>query len=422
MSGNNIDIAILGAGIAGLGAALKARELNRNYKIYEKNNSSGGLLDNFKIGEFLFDNAVHLSFANEDKVREIFDKTDFITHPAESQNFDNGTWIKHPVQNNLYPLPAEEKVELISSFIERKDYENVRNYDDWLRHQYGDLISERYPLPYTRKYWQHEAAELSTSWIGNRMRRASLTEVLLGSYSDEAPNTYYTKEMRYPVNGGFKSFIKDLIFASDISEDHEVKSINLKEKNIKFENGRTISYEKLVSSIPLPEIIRLCDSVPKEVIVSSNELAATSIDLVSIGFNKVVTDKLWFYIYDSDIFASRVYSPSVKSKNNAPKGCSSLQFEIYNPSQCSQYSKEELVQNTIYALKKMNIASESDIEFIHHKHLPWANVIFKHGMEENRKKVLDFLVDNEIISIGRFGEWDYLWSNQSFLSGYNIDI
>ena len=35
------------------------------------------------------------------------------------------------------------------------------------------------------------------------------------------------------------------------------------------------------------------------------------------------------YIYDEDIPPARVYSPSLKSADNAPAGCSSLQAEIF---------------------------------------------------------------------------------------------
>ena len=47
----------------------------------------------------------------------------------------------------------------------------------------------------------------------------------------------------------------------------------------------------------------------------------------------------------------------------------------------------------------------------------YANVIFDHYIYENRKIVLDFLEKKDIISVGRFGEWDYFWSDQSLLSG-----
>ncbi|WP_145559889.1 protoporphyrinogen/coproporphyrinogen oxidase [Yersinia mollaretii] len=415
-----INTVILGAGIAGLGAALKAREKKINYEIFEAKNSAGGLLDNFSVEGFRFDNAVHLSFANEDKVRSIFDKASYITHPADALNFEVDKWLKHPVQNNLYPLSASEKVMLIESLINRPESMAIDNYQAWLIHQYGYEIANRYPIRYTRKYWQCDADELSISWIGNRLRRAKLSEVLYGAFTDDTPNTYYTKEMRYPEKGGFKSFIQPLIDESNISYCHDVVSIDLHRKLVTFSNGVEIGYDTLINSLPLPLFINLCGSLAPECVkIAASKLEATSLDLISVGFNKAIIKDLWFYIYDEDIYASRAYSPSVKSLDNVPIGCSSLQFEIYNPSRNSQYTVEELKDNVIYAINKMGLASEDDIVFLHHKRLPWGNVIFKKDMEKYREIVRKYIIDNKVISIGRFGKWDYLWSNQSFLSGYD---
>lgn len=191
---------------------------------------------------------------------------------------------------------------------------------------------------------------------------------------------------------------------------------------IELYNGQKIFYNNLISSIPLPEMVLITDKMPENIVQASKKLTSTSIDLVSIGFNKKVTDKLWFYIYDEDILASRVYSPSIKSSNNAPEGCSSLQFEIYSRGTESKYSKEELIENVSYAIQKMKIAAKHDILFMHHKHLKYGNVIFDIGMESNRDEVRGFYDFHGVQTVGRFGEWDYLWSNQSFMSGYSVNL
>lgn len=414
-----VDVAILGAGIAGLAAAKKASELGVNYEVYEASRNYGGLLDNFKVDGFRFDNAVHLSFASEPEVRCIFDLEPQIIHTPNAKNFDCDKWLKHPVQNNLYPLSVDEKISLIKSFINRPNNLEFDDYQSWLIHQYGEEIANKYPIRYTKKYWQHSADELSTTWIGNRLRRANIDELLFGAFSNKTPNDYYVNEMRYPINGGFKSFIAPLIKNININYDHEVILINLDDRIIKFKNGNEVRYSKIINTIPLPEFIQLCaSSVPSAVIDASKELACTSIDLISIGFNKDIIRDLWFYIYDEDIYASRAHSPSVKSKNNVPKGTSSIQFEIYNPSKESKFTVEELKENTLYALKKMGIAKEEDIIFMHHKKLLWGNVVFKQGMENHRKIIMNYINDKSVKCAGRFGEWDYLWSNQSFMSGY----
>jgi protoporphyrinogen oxidase len=412
------DIAVLGAGIAGLGAALKARELGREAVLYEARASAGGLLDNFSIDGFRFDRAVHLSFATEPKVREIFDATPSITHPSDSYCFEESRWLKHPVQNNLYPLPPAERQALIQSYINRPA-EAGTTYEDWLRHQYGDAIAERFPIKYTQKYWATPAASMSTTWIGNRMRRSEVGEVLFGAFTSDTPNTYYTKEMRYPKTGGYKAFIEPLIAASRIELDHAAVRIDIAAKQVQFIDGTAVGYNELVSTLALPRLIALIDDAPAPVVAAAAGLKATSIDLISVGIRTNVVKDLWFYIYDDDILASRAYSPSVKSPENAPVGTSSLQFEIYSRGEKSRFSADELKKNTLYALEKMGICTEKDVLFTDHRFLEFGNVVFDLGMEEKRAVVLDWLKEIGISSCGRFGEWDYLWSNQSLLSGYN---
>lgn len=420
MNAYHVHVAILGAGIAGLGAAHRARQAGlKNVLLFEARASAGGLLDNFTIDGFRFDRAVHLSFASEPEVREIFDRTPYLTHPAEANCHEAGRWLKHPVQNNLYPLPADEKVALIKSFLARPATLAGDDYEQWLRHQYGDSIADRYPIRYTRKYWATPASELSTTWIGNRMRRAELDEILFGAFTSETPNHYYSKEMRYPKRGGFKAFIQPLIDASDIRLNHRVERIDTARRLLTFSNGQQVSYDVLVSTLPLPLMTTMCVGVPEAVRESAGTLKATSLDLISVGFNKPLVKDLWFYIYDEDLLASRAYSPSVKSPDNAPAGCSSLQFEVYSRGIDARHAAGDLVVNTRLALRRMGIASDDDILFVDHRRLRYGNVIFDRGMEARRDEVLAWCKTADIRCCGRFGRWDYLWSNQSFLSGYH---
>ncbi|WP_088281750.1 NAD(P)/FAD-dependent oxidoreductase [Ideonella sp. A 288] len=419
MADEPIDVMVLGGGIAGLGAAWRARELGRSAVVYEARERAGGLLDHFTVDGFRFDQAVHLSFATEPRVRELFDRTPHHTHPSDSRCFETDRWLKHPVQNNLFPLAAADKVALLKSFLARPDAPAGDDYESWLRHQYGDAIAERYPLRYTRKYWDTPAAQLSTAWVGNRMRRAELDEVLLGLVTDETPNTYYTKEMRYPKAGGFRAFIDPLIADTELRTGHRVTAIDTAARTVCFNGGAPVAYRQLVSSLPLPLLATLCTDMPAPVRAHARQLVATSIDLVSVGFDKPLVSDLWFYLYDESIWASRGYSPSVKSPDAAPPGCSSLQFEAYSRGLLSRFEPEALKANTVQALRTLGIARPEDIVVLHHCRLPWGNVVFDQGMETHRDAVRGWLADQGVRTCGRFGEWDYLWSHQSLLSGWN---
>lgn len=412
---------VLGAGIAGIAASYELKENNIESIILEKNNNWGGLLDNFSIDGFRFDKFIHLSFAKDEYVNNIFFKTDFIKHTPLSSNYYKGTWLKHPAQNNLYPLGKEEKNLILSDFRKREELEvsKISNYEEWLRVQYGDYFSENFPMVYTEKYWTVKAKELETKWVGERMYKPTLEEIESGCQTDLTPNTYYAKEMRYPKKGGYKSFLKPMVEGLDIRTNSKVHNIDFLKNEITLSKGEALKYDNLISSLPLPEICKLIKNIPEDVLDASKKLNYTSGYLVSLGFNKPnIADKLWFYIYDKDIRPARVYSPSLKSPDNAPEGCSSLQAEIYfNKGEKLKISDSEILEQTIQKFIKMGLFKEEDLVVQDIRSEKYANVIFDHHIYENRKIVLDYLNENDVISIGRFGEWDYFWSDQSMLSG-----
>lgn len=73
-------------------------------------------------------------------MRSVFDKTPYITHHPEALNYCDGYWVKHPVQNNSFALPIEERINIIKSFIERDGNLEISNYEEWLFYQYGPIL------------------------------------------------------------------------------------------------------------------------------------------------------------------------------------------------------------------------------------------------------------------------------------------
>lgn len=412
---------ILGAGISGISTGYHLSKKGIINTVFEKDSDWGGLCGNFEVNGFRFDKAIHLSFTENEYVKELFSKScEYITHNPLAYNYYKGSWLKHPAQNNLQPLSLGEKIEIISDFAENNNKkENIENYEEWLKAQYGNSFSENFPIPYTRKYWTLEAKDLSITWVGNRMYQPNIKEVLKGAFESDTPNTYYAKEMRYPKVGGYKSFLELMRKDCDIKLNKEVIEINSSEKIVYFEDGSTQNYDELISSIPLPNYASLIKNIPHEVKQACERLKFTSIALVSIGLSKPDIPKyLWFYIYDEDILASRCYSPSIKSPDNAPEGCSSFQFEIYfSKDKPLTLNNDELIEHILEKSEEMNVFNHDDAIVKDCRVLEYGNVIFYHDMEDDRKIVLDFLEKNNIKTVGRFGKWEYLWSDQSLMSG-----
>lgn len=418
---NNV---ILGAGIAGISAAYHLKQKGENSVIFEKDNDWGGLCGFFEIDGFRFDRFVHFTFAKDEKIAELFAKSSpLYAHPPVSYNYWRGCWLKHPAQNNLAPLPIEEKVKIIDSFVNRprKDVAEISDYAEWLRVQYGDYFAENFPFAYTRKYWGVEAKQLETKWVGNRLHVSPLPEVLRGAFAEQQENFYYTKFMNYPKKGGFRSIMNECRKGLDIRLNKKAVRIDTAAKQVEFADGTVENYDNLISSLPLPEIIKMISDVPENVQSAAKQLRWTCGYQVSLGFNRPdVAKYLWFYIYDEDVPPARVYSPNLKSPDNAPEGCSSLQAEIFFANGAKVVDKNIILQKTVEKLKEICQFNDSDVVVKDIRFEPYANIIFTPEIYESRKVVREWLQARGIKTIGRFGEWDYLWSHQAFESGMKV--
>lgn len=416
-----MNIVILGGGIAGISASYHLKENGFESTVYEKNKSWGGLCDNFLIGNnFLFDTFVHLSFTDSEYVQKLFSKSsNYLLHKAISSNYYKGFWLKHPAQNNLAQLSTDEKVKIIIDFVNKPSGQTPEDYYEWLILQFGEYFTNNFPRKYTLKYWTVHPKYLSTDWLNNRFSLPSLDKLLKGAFEVQEENFYYAQEMRYPISGGYKAFLNYMADHVNFQINKTAILIDTKNRRIDFSDGTNEYYEKLISSIPLPELVKIIKDAPPKVKHASGKLWATSGQLVSFGFDRPdIPKNIWFYIYDEEILPARAYSPSIKSPNNVPDGKSSLQFETYfSKNKPARLKNGSLIEHIVEKCTKMGLFSLNDIEVTDYREISYANVVFDFERESNLNIVHKYLDEIGVSYIGRFGEWDYLWSDQSLLSG-----
>lgn len=411
---------ILGAGIAGISAGWHLRQAGRPCVLYEKDSDWGGLCRSFTAGGFRFDRFVHLCFAPEEMRALFAGRHGLREHVPFPMNWHKGRWLRHPAQQNLAPLTPEEKADIVAGFIARPRPEprSVKRYDEWLCAQYGRCFAERFPFAYTRKYWGVEASELETRWVGVRMTSPDLREVLLGSYREREDCLYYARKMYYPKKGGFRSILDACREGLDIRLGRRAVHIDPKARRVGFEDGSSVEYRRLVSTVPLPEVVKMVEGAPQDVLEAAAGLRHTCGLLVSLGLRRPQASRhLWFYIYDEDIPPARVYAPDLKSPDNVPEGCSSLQAEVFWDSRSPRPDAEAVKEKTVDALISMGLFERGDIAVCDVRFEPYANVTFVPDIYERRERVLGWLESQGIRSIGRFGKWDYLWTHQAFADG-----
>jgi protoporphyrinogen oxidase len=421
------DIVILGSGMAGFGAAYSLHAENIAPVLYDKNGHHGGHTASFRYDTgFLFDLGPHISFTKDTRIQDLFaDSVDqqFETKALKLNNYWRGYWPLHPVQLHLHGLPDDVIVKVITDFVEERQAPEkpIKNYADWLLASFGRTFAELFPMQYTRKYHLTTAENMSTDWLGPRIYRPSLEEVLKGAISDSAPNMHYITQFRYPKEGGFVSYLKKFVPMGNLKLNHQLVSIDPREQQLCFSNGHVAHYDALISSVPLPDLIPMIKGTPQDVLEAARRLACSTCVIVNVGLDREdISPTHLSYFYDEDICFTRLSFPHMLSSHNVPSGNGSIQAEVYFSDKYKPLSgtPESWIDPVIKDLYRCGLVREGDhILFRNAQLLRYANIIFDLERADALKIVHGYLDDLGIAYCGRYGDWGYMWTDESFKSG-----
>lgn len=423
----DLGIRILGAGCAGFGASHELNQKGVKPVLFEARDQFGGHTSShlFKDG-YLFDEGPHISFTKNKRIQDLFAEScgnDFQAFVSNTNNYWQGYWIKHPAQVNLAGLPQDLVVDCIKDFIDANHRQPgpVANYHEWLHAAFGPTFADTFPGEYTKKYHTTEAKNLTTDWLGPRLYRPDIGEVLHGALSKDTKDVHYIPDFRYPTHGGFVRYLDMFARRSEVHTGCRVTEIDMGSKQLHFSHGGSESFKQLISSIPLPALIPLVKGAPAEVLEAAALLSCSQVVLVNIGLNRAdVSDYQWTYFYDEDIPFSRLSFPHLFSNTVVPAGCGSIQAEIYFSEKWKPLtnSPDDWVEPTIEGLLKCGLLKDrGEITHTSTLYSPWANVIFDHDRPRCLKLVHDFLDEVGIAYCGRYGDWKYIWTDESFISG-----
>jgi protoporphyrinogen oxidase len=423
------NVVVLGTGMAGFGAAYRLHAEGVTPVMYDKNPYYGGHTASFRYESgFLFDVGPHISFTKDSRIQELFAESvgqQYETIQINLNNYWRGYWPLHPVQLHLHGLPEDLVIKTILDFVEERQAPErpIQNYADWLYASFGRTFAESFPMQYTRKYHTTSADNMSTDWLGPRIYRPSLEEVLRGALSSSAPHTHYITHFRYPSEGGFMCYLRKFVPMGNLKLEHKLVSVDPRNRELNFANGVVAEYDALISSVPLPDLISMIKGAPADVVEASQRLACSTCVLVNIGIDREdISSAHMTYFYDEDICFTRLGFPHMLSVRNAPPGTGSIQAEVYFSSKYRPFSgsPEDWIEPVIRDLRRVGLVKDDD-QILSRKAmlLPYANVIFDLDRAEALKNVHGYLDDIGISYCGRYGDWGYMWTDESFISGEN---
>jgi protoporphyrinogen oxidase len=227
------------------------------------------------------------------------------------------------------------------------------------------------------------------------------------------------------VSGGIKVLPEAFLSSvENLTYDSELVEIETGRRRAVFRSGqgeRTEEYDRIISTIPLPELVRRCVDLP----ASMRELAGTlrwvSVYNVNLAVARErVSDKHWIYFPEHRYPFYRAGFPMNFSQSMGRPGCSSLYVEIsHRPTE--KESETALIERVRRGLEEARVLhSTDDLIMSDVKDLYYAYVLFDQYRGRAVKELLAELERRGISSIGRYGLWEHTSMEDAIAQGQQI--
>ncbi len=366
-------IVIIGAGPAGLTCAYQLLKKNKNCKVtvLEEENSVGGISRTILHRGNRMDLGGHRFFTkNEDVMKFWLSLLPLQGKPAYDdrilkivKDYQNGK--KNPekeddvmlIRNRIsriyyqhkffdYPISLNMKtirnmgflttwkcgLSYLKSCVFKKEESNLENF---YQNRFGNELYEMFFKGYTTKLWGRTPSEIDSSWGSQRVKGISISKVLSDYFKrvlhvkDKNKEVSLIESFYYPKYGPGEFYE---ILAKKVEEMGGVISLNSKVVGIKkekdkiveviYKKGRkkeSIPCDKLVSSMPMKDLIHSMNSVPKKIQEISENLPYRDFITVGVLVPKLLLENQtkvptihhnipdnWIYIQDTSVKMGRV--------------------------------------------------------------------------------------------------------------------
>lgn len=450
---------IIGAGPAGMAAAMELYKNGRDFLIVEKDVKVGGLSKTYTIREddgsvFLTDNGPHRFFSKNPYLYEFIEDLlgeEWIVVNRQTRQYIDGVFFEYPInfKQVLRDVPFWKLIRMgidyVYAFLRYKLMKKeVKTFKDHVYANFGKTLGEFNMINYTEKIWGVPAETLHPDWAKQRIKGLNLRSVLINALRETGKKGDSPKSLvdafYYPQYG--TGLIYETIADKLTNKGHEIftssepVAIHHKDKkitsvDIKTDGGDivTVEADHIVESVPVPAFLKLLNPAPpEEVMTALGKLTYRSQVYVFITLDKEsVTDDQWIYFPSKNIPIGRMSEMKNFSKDMTPEGKTSLFIEYFcfEGDDMWTMNDDDLIKMTVDILEETDFIQSSEVRKGYVIRKKDVYPVYDLEYKEYLKTIMDYVDSFENLhAIGRPGRFRYNNQDHSlemgFLAGQSI--
>lgn len=386
---------VLGAGFTGLAAGIQT-----GATVYEAAESPGGLGTTYEKDDYKFEiGGGHWLFGGDPAIKG------FIKSHCEVKTYTRKSSVFFPNSEVFYsyPLQAAEQFQHMMETETGGEYglPDV-TMKDRFRRQFGESLCEKFFFPFNNLY---------TAGLYDKVAPQD-------EYKSPKAGQGYNVSFMYPVHG-LGILARKMAARCQTRFKKRVTVIDMAAQAVGFLDGSTEQYDRLISTIPLNQLLKLAIDFPR----TAKPDPHVSVLVLNIGAvkGKKCPNDHWVYVPNSKSGFHRVgFYSNVDETQFTPRGTKDrVSLYVERSFNGGAISVDFYIKEVINELRDwgwIDLVEVTDPTFVDVAYTyRWPNSTW-------REDSLETLKQNNIWSIGRFGAWKFQGIMESLKEGFECAI
>ncbi len=430
-------VGIIGAGPAGITAAYQLAKKGVSVDVFEAGPAVGGLARTIERWGQRMDLGPHRFFSTDRRVNELWLEvvgSDYSMVDRLTRIYYDGRFFSYPLRlfNALKLLGPVEAIRCLGSFAGERLFPMKQDgsFEDWVVHQFGRRLFSIFFKSYSEKLWGISCKELDADFASQRIKKLSLADAILNAIKQGRGNKHKTLVDRFAYPHGGSGIVYERMaeaivrMGGTIHLNRPVYRVAPTEGGmcIELEGGETLSFDHVVSSMPLTLLVQRLPDVPDTIkdCAASLRFRNTTLVYVQVEGGNLFPDN-WIYVHDPSLQFGRItnfrnWTPHLYGNESAT--ILALEYWSYDDDSIWKATDAELIALATKELGLTGLIGRRGVLDGHVVRIRRCYPVYDRNYKQFLRPIEQYLETIPgLTAIGRYGAFKYNNQDHSILMG-----
>lgn len=445
-------IGVIGAGPAGLTAALRLQQMGQTVELFEASGEVGGMARSFDLWGHRVDLGPHRFFSRDARINRFWHACidpDVVQVDRQTRIAYRGRFFDYPLRagNVVANVGVADAIRCMASYARQKvapttAQGGAESFEAWVVSRFGRRLFEMFFKSYSEKLWGIPCDALDADFAAQRIRGFSLAQSLLAmSGLARTKARTLVDQFAYPLAGSgavYRRMAERFEAAGGrLHLNTPVAGVVASEgrvDGIAMPDGRLERFDHVISTMPLTVLVASLVASLEAAGVPGAAAAASALaaPLARLKFRNTILVYLkveaadlfadqWLYIHSPELAVGRVtnfrnFSPELA----ADDGATVVSLEFWCNDDDAMWSLDDavLIERATRELRALGLAGTAAVSAGQVVRVPRCYPVYERGYRTAMEPVTAYLRGfGNLTPIGRYGAFKYNNQDHSILVG-----